>query len=152
MLVHADLAEVHVLMGGGVLWRHAEARVPGAVVDLPRQRALEGRSVEITNDYYVSGLLNRDEFERMKSSVDLELRAVETSIQQQTSSRVTTEAAIEFRSKWENSGIHWQRDLLSTLGVEIVVHPRPTHEGYTYPKYKDKWRFDPELIEIKWKA
>lgn len=117
-----------------------------------RQRALEGRSVEITNDYYVSGLLNRDEFERMKSSVDLELRAVEKSIQQQTSSRVTTEAAIEFRSKWVNSGIHWQRDLLSTLGVEIVVHPRPTHEGYTYPKYKDKWRFDPELIEIKWKA
>lgn len=120
---------------------------------LAERRALERRVQEATDDYYVSNLLSRDEYERVKLATDDQLRKLNKQIDQARPKLIVKGVDIgsDIRAAWENAELQWRRDLLSLLITQIIVNPRPKEPGYTYPKYKG-WRFDPELIEIRWRA
>jgi hypothetical protein len=118
-----------------------------------RQRSLEVRLNEITDDYYVKNLLTREEFERIKIGTDAELRHVTQQIEAEAPT--VTVGAIDIgkdvQAAWDGGDLRWRRALLFELIDQIKVHPRPKEPGYVYPRYKG-FRFDPELIEIVWKV
>lgn len=119
-----------------------------------RQRALEARIVEVTDDYYVNNLLSREQFERTKLSIDVELREVGKSLQNEMppSSTGFMKFGESIRAAWDSADLEWKRSLMSQLIEAIYVRPRPKVPGYTYPRYKGRWRFDPDLVDIRWRV
>lgn len=119
-----------------------------------QQRALESSINEITDDYYVNKLLTREQFERAKTQADNDLALITKQIDAELVSEAvnTTDVSGDLRERWENETLEWQRSLLFLLIDRISVRPLPHVTGYKYPKYKSKWRFDPDLIQIEWKA
>lgn len=119
---------------------------------MARQRVLTQRQDEISDDYYVHGLLARQEFERQKLGINGELADVEKQIDKLARSRALPNLALtdDIRTAWDQATIEWRRDLLFQVIERIYVKPRPTIEGYAPPRYKE-WRFDPELIDIRWR-
>jgi DNA invertase Pin-like site-specific DNA recombinase len=117
-----------------------------------RQRVLEARLNEITDDYYVRNLLTRTEFERIKIGTDAELRTITGQIEREAPTITVGSIDIgkDVREAWDAGDLRWRRALLFELIDQIKVHRRPRDDRYTYPKYKG-WRFDPDLIDIQWK-
>lgn len=120
---------------------------------LAHQSALNGRIAKLSNDHYVRGLINDAEFERLKLETDAELQETERQITKSTRSVVlpTVSIAGDIRQAWESSSLEWKRDLLFQIIKRIDVMPKPKVKGYSPPRYKEQWRFDPELVEIKWR-
>ncbi|MGW5074091.1 recombinase family protein [Rhodococcus sp. NPDC004095] len=118
-----------------------------------QQRALTDSITELTDDYYVHHLLTRDEFQRAKAQTDAKLGELSRAIEGELSS--TSAASIDLsgdiQERWEHADLEWKRRLLTLLISGIYVDPMPKTEGYRYPKFKDKYRFDPELIRIEWR-
>lgn len=121
---------------------------------LTHQRTLESRLAEITDDYYVKALLSREEFERLKVSTGAELVEVEKAIEKAARSRVLPKISLagDIKSAWDTAALEWRRDLLFQVIDRIYVMPVAKKKGYYPPRYKDRWWFDPELIDIKWKV
>lgn len=116
-------------------------------------RVLEARMSELTNDYYVTKLLSRDEFEALRDSTKSEITDTEKQIQEFTSTALLggIDIGSDVRSKWDSESIEWRRDVLGHLIERIYVHPRGASAGYKVPTYKH-WKFDISLIDIKWKV
>lgn len=134
---------------------HRNKSSASSIKDLSRrQRELETRINEITDDYYVGRLLTRDQFERAKQQADIELSAVMKQLDAEFSHPLKDALGegTDLRARWDGETLIWKRTLLALLIEKVIVHRLPRTDGYTYPKYKDKWRFDPELVEIKWRA
>ncbi len=117
------------------------------------QRALEGRLSEINNDYYIAKVLDRDEFANLRKLTKDEIAVTEQQIKKASSSVVLKgiDLGADIRATWNDATLEWRRDVMSQLIEKVYVHPKPQVEGYRYPGYRG-WRFDPELIEIRWKA
>ncbi|MGW6120418.1 recombinase family protein [Nocardia sp. NPDC055165] len=156
---------IEVLVTDAVIYRlsspefaamiNAEQTEASSLDDLRgRQVQLEASIAEATTDYYKNKLLSREEFQQIKRQLDDELAAVtkETSSQYSRRLNVDIDLSGDIRAAWEDLEVSQRRELLMTLISKIYVDPRPKVEGYTYPKYKDKYRFDPELIRIEWAA
>ncbi|GAA1073921.1 recombinase family protein [Tsukamurella spumae] len=116
-------------------------------------RTLEARLTELNNDYYVTKLLDRTEFEELRTAAKSEIASLESTIDE---ARATTllggiDVGKDLRGKWDSETVEWQRDLLDQLVRTIYVHPRGATSGYTVPTYK-QWKFDPNLIDIVWKV
>ena len=116
-------------------------------------RVLEARMSELTNDYYVTKLLSRDEFETMRQSTKAEITDTEKQIQEFTSTALLGGIDIgeNVRTKWDAESIEWRRDVLGHLIERIYVHPRGATAGYKVPTYKE-WKFDVRLIDVRWKV
>ncbi|MFI2837521.1 recombinase family protein [Mycolicibacterium sp. PDY-3] len=137
------------------LARRLKARKKGKEDSLElfeRQRRLEARLNELNDDYYVNGSLNRQEFERLKLSANSELEDVRRDIERLARSTVLPNIVLsgDIRARWAEASLEWRRDLLLQLIERIIVHPKPPIKGYYPPVYKH-WRFDPDLIEIRWR-
>ena len=120
---------------------------------LARQSALNGRVAQMSNDYYVRGLLKPEEFERLKLETDAELRTLDEAIENSARSTALPHISLagDISTAWESASLEWKRDLLFQLIDKITVMPKPKVEGYAPPRYKD-WRFDPDLIVITWRV
>jgi site-specific DNA recombinase len=119
-----------------------------------RQAQLEARITEATADYYKNNLLTRDEFQHVKQDLDRELAKVTKELSAEYSGRLSIDLDLsgDIRAAWDKLAVSQRRELLMKLIDKIHVDPRPKVEGYTYPKFKGKYRFDPELIRIDWAA
>lgn len=119
-----------------------------------QQRELERRVNEIADDYYVNNLLNREQFERAKAQADASLDRINEQIAHEYSDGINTTIDLsgDLEKAWSDGDLEWRRNLLSLLIEKIYVAPRPKVEGYVYPKFMDKYRFDPELITIVWRV
>jgi site-specific DNA recombinase len=51
------------------------------------------------------------------------------------------------REVWENADLDFRRDLIRLVVEKVVVLP-----GRTYQRWQGKYRFDPSLVQIHWKA
>lgn len=118
-----------------------------------RQRRLETRLKKLNDDYYVNETLDSNEFERLKLSAKDELSDVEATLHKVAASAFLPHISLsgDIRMAWESGTIEWRRDLLFQLIEKIVIQPKPKTKGYYPPVYKN-FRFDPDLINIKWKV
>ena len=121
---------------------------------LDRQSALSGRITKLTNDHYVRGLIDDQEFERLKLEANTEMADIQEAIDKSTRSAILPGVSLggDIKTAWEAAAIEWRRDLLFKVIRRIVVHPKPKTDGYYPPRYKDQWWFDPDLVEIKWRV
>lgn len=119
-----------------------------------RQAQLEVKINEATEDYYKNNLLTREEFQRTKQLLDAELAATTKQIAAEYSDQLNIDLDLtgDIRGALELAPLVKRREILFSLISKIYVDPRPKVEGYTYPKYKDKYRFDPDLVRIEWKV
>lgn len=114
---------------------------------------LETRRSEIKNDYYVARILDREEYEQLMTSTKEEIERAEQQLKQATAASIVggLDVGQGIRSTLETASIERQRDILSHVIEKVIVHPRGQVSGYKVPQYK-KWKFDPKLVEISWKA
>ncbi|WP_197481834.1 recombinase family protein [Rhodococcus sp. HS-D2] len=119
-----------------------------------KQRAAEAKALEISDDYYVHNLLTREQFERAKVQADAALKAINERIESEYSHAVTSAIDLNgnLEEAWENGTLEWRRDIIALLIDKIIVHRVPRETGYKRPMFCGKWRFDPDLVEIKWRA
>lgn len=117
------------------------------------QEALSNRISKLSNDHYVRGLIDDDEFERLKIEASAQMAEIQKAIEKSARSTILPDISItgELRTAWESASIEWRRDLLFALIERIVINPKPKVEGYYPPKYK-QWWFDPELVDIRWRV
>lgn len=120
---------------------------------LAKQSALNARITKMSDDHYIHGLLDADEFARLKVAANAELAGIEQAIEKSTRSTVLPNIALsgDIRTAWEAASLEWKRDLLFHVIDRIEVMPKPKTKGYYPPRYKDLYWFDPSLITIKWK-
>lgn len=120
---------------------------------LAKQSALNARITKMSDDHYIHGLLDADEFARLKVAANAELDGIEQAIEKSTRSTVLPNIALsgDIRTAWEAASLEWKRDLLFHVIDRIEVMPKPKTKGYYPPRYKDEYWFDPDLINIKWK-
>ncbi|MEI4745858.1 recombinase family protein [Rhodococcus erythropolis] len=119
-----------------------------------QQREVERTINEISDDYYVHNLLSREQFERSKGQADSRLERINQLIAREYTDGTNTAIDLsgDLQKAWEEGSLEWRRNLLALLIDKIYVAPRPKAEGYVYPKFMDKYRFDPELITIVWRV
>lgn len=120
---------------------------------LTKQSALNTRIAQLSDDFYVHGLLDRDEFERVKLSANAELKSIDEAIEKSTRSTLLPAISLsgDIKTAWDTASLEWKRDLLFQVIERVEVMPKPKTKGYYPPRYKGQFWFDPELIEIKWR-
>jgi len=108
----------------------------------------------MSDDFYINGLLERDEFQRVKLAANAELKSIDEAIERSTRSIILPTISItgDIRTAWENASLEWKRDLLFQIIDRIVILPKPKVKGYYPPRYKNTWWFDWNLVDIKWKV
>jgi site-specific DNA recombinase len=88
---------------------------------------------------------------RAKTAAEAVLEKTEHEVEKYSSKRAIVGIPIgqTLREAWDQhaSDLGWQRQIIGLVVDRIVVHP-----GGGKPRYKEKWRFDPNQIEIFWKA
>jgi DNA invertase Pin-like site-specific DNA recombinase len=93
--------------------------------------------------------LTREQFMRAKSSGEATLQKAEHDVEKFSSRRAVVGLPIgqTIRQAWDaNTDLGWRRKIIGLVVDKIIVHP-----GGGKPMYKDRWKFDPNQIEILWK-
>jgi hypothetical protein len=98
---------------------------------------------------YASGLLDRQQLALAKSVVEDALEATRRRLATIQSGRVLARIPLDgnLRQVWEAADIDFRRDLIRLMVEKVVVKP-----GRKQPLWRGRYRFDPSLIEIVWKA
>lgn len=107
------------------------------------------RRVDELVDDYASGLLNRQQFAQAKSIAEaalMETREELARIQNQMTG-LSLPADQTLADAWDSRGVIWRHNFVKLLVEKIVV--KPGHPGGHFYK---TWRFDPNSIEIYWRA
>ncbi len=103
-------------------------------------------------DDYGSGLLSREQLTRVKAAAESSLRTVERKLAkaQREALEVEVPAGGTLRQVWETQPDSWRRSILELVIKKVVVN-----KGITKPYYfvgEKRYRFDPSLIDIEWRA
>jgi site-specific DNA recombinase len=120
---------------------------------MAERQAQQSRLDEIV-ELYSTGELNFSEYSAMKSSATKKLEEICERTEKLTpSSHVLAKIPLgqKLRDTWDAADLEWKRQVIDLLIDRVVVHPKLGQSGYKLPRYK-QWRFDPNLIEIKWRV
>lgn len=52
------------------------------------------------------------------------------------------------REAWEAGTLDWRRELLALVIEKVVIQP----QAQGYQKTWNSWRFDPDCVQVKWRA
>lgn len=119
--------------------------------DLMKQRDRQTARMQEIMDSYASGDLTMTEYKAMKVTAQAKADDLDRAIGKLTSQR--TMAAIPVgqtvRQAWEAGDLEWRRQLLDTVVEKVLIHPR--EKGDQKVRYQ-QWAFNPERVEIRWKA
>lgn len=115
---------------------------PSLAVELQR---LDERLERLKTDHHVDGLLDRDDYMRMRAELERRIDEVSAQVAEQSGARVVRalpagEGAL--RAAWDDGDLAWRRELVGLVVEKVVIHP--ARRGFN--------RFDPSCIEIAWKA
>jgi hypothetical protein len=129
-----------------------QAEDSGDLTELVDEReTLRSRLDGLTDDY-ADGTLDKAAYKRASERVRARLVSVEGEIEQAHRSRfnVALKAGETVKDAWLSNDDGWKRSLIGLLIDKIVVKP-----GLSKPFYDVdgvRARFDPELIDIEWRA
>jgi site-specific DNA recombinase len=114
----------------------------GLTVELQR---LDERLERLKVDHHVEGLLDRDDYMRMRAELERRVDEVSAQVAEQSGARVmrqlpTGDGAL--RAAWDEGDLAWRRELIGLVVERVVLHP--ARRGFN--------QFDPSKIEVVWKA
>lgn len=123
-----------------------------AVQDLAMQKETLVKRMASLVDDYADGTLDKAAYVRAKGRLEARVADIESQLDQFRRSRikVALEPGEKVREAWMRHGDGWRRELIDTLIDRIIVNV-----GKTKPYYDvdgKRTRFDPNLIEVKWKV
>jgi len=99
---------------------------------------------QLTRDHYVDKIITRSEFFSARAALTARLESNRARLASHRSAAVMTAvgAGAEVRKQWESRPLEWRRAILSAVIDHVVL----------LPAIKGLNRFDPELVEIVWRA
>ena len=101
---------------------------------------------------YADGTLDKAAYVRAKGRLEARVADIESQLDQFRRSRikVALEPGEKVREAWMRHGDGWRRELIDTLIDRIIVNVGKTKPYYDLDGMRT--RFDPNLIEVKWKV
>jgi site-specific DNA recombinase len=117
--------------------------------DLLNQYEAQKTKLKDLIEDYASGLLDRQQLGHAKSIVEEALEATRARLAQIQSGRALARLPLDgsLRDAWQDADLDFQRDVIQLLVSNVIVK-----SGRTQGLWRGKYRFDPNLIEIQWKA
>lgn len=124
-----------------------------AVTELLSKRDEQQSRIDNLITGYVTGRLSLTEqqFNKAKIAAQDELDAINKQLGQLTSNQVLAniDLTVSLADMWEHASISWKRNLVELLIERVEV--MPYQKKAKVVRYKS-WRFDPELIQIRWRV
>lgn len=119
---------------------------------LIRERDIQAERLNEILDLYSTGELDFSEYKTAKASATAHLEELDKQIADHAGRQtlVNIPAGQTVQEAWDKSDLKWRRELLDTLIEKIYIDPR--QPGKAMPVFKGKYRFDPNLIRIVWRA
>jgi DNA invertase Pin-like site-specific DNA recombinase len=113
-----------------------------AVIDSIRED--EATVEQLTRDYYVDKVITRQEFFSARAAVQARLETNRARLASHRSHAIMTAvgAGAEVRKQWPTRSLEWKRAILAAVLDHVVL----------LPAIKGLNKFDPELVEIVWRA
>lgn len=129
-----------------------ESRTEDIAPLLDHQQALRSRLEDLLVDY-TDSTLTKSEYVKARGRVQTKLVNVEAELATLYSSEQTAamlSPAQSLRSAWQENSVGWQRKLLELVIERITVER--SHKRTPYVIGDQTYKFDPEAIDIKWRA
>jgi DNA invertase Pin-like site-specific DNA recombinase len=99
-------------------------------------------------DDYASGLLSREQLARAKARTEAELDDLHQRLSRLQSQQIAVRLPTEpLREVWDSMNLEWQRSIIRLLVDRVTVLP-----GHPRGKRWRQWQFDPQYVEIAWRA
>lgn len=119
------------------------------VAPVMREYDKRKRKLDELVDDYASGLLDRGQFARAKETAEsaLEETRQELAKVQSQLTGLSIPPGKTLEQAWEERGVQWRHAFVKLLIEKIVVHP-----GHPGSRLYKGWRFNPDFIEVIWKA
>ncbi len=135
----------------GAILEGSESSTP-AIKKLLRDHEVQAIRLRDVLEGYATGELTLDEYKTAKihaqSRLDTLGREIDAKSSKATIAKIPSGQSV--REAWDKADLPWRRQLVDTLIEKIYVDPY--QPGKKTHLYKGKWRFNPELIRIDWKA
>lgn len=144
LLYRLDTPDLGVLLGQS---GHDDGELRTRLADHATQSA---RLQEIL-DAYASGDLTMSEWKTAKATAQAKLDQLDKGIAKLTTRRTVAHipAGQTVRQAWEKGSLEWRRQLLDVLVEKVLIYPRELgDQKVIYQGYK----FNPERVEIRWRA
>jgi site-specific DNA recombinase len=115
---------------------------------IDQQRADEARRDTIRTAY-VDGQIGLQDMIFIKNRLEEAMEARRRKMATMQSGRVLARIPVStnLRQMWEKADLDFQRDLIGLVVEKVLVLP-----GRTQRQWREKYRFDPDLIRIKWRV
>lgn len=128
----------------------------GSINKLLEARTLQEQRLEEIDEDYAAGEYTKERRDRMYSKAEKKLQDIDLELDQYNHGHNASELiplGQTLREAWDaTKSLSWKQEVLSLVIERIVVHPGTTKPFYTGTVYEGTWRFDPSLVEIKWRC
>ncbi|MDQ0869067.1 site-specific DNA recombinase [Arthrobacter sp. V1I9] len=144
IMYRLDTPELSELLAGD------ESATP-ALKQLMRDHELQTQRLQEILALYSTGDMDFSEYKTAKASAQARLETLGLELERQTSKRAIANipAGQTVREAWEKSDLMWKRQLVDALIEKVLIYPKQPGDGKA--KYK-QWIFNPDRVEIIWKA
>ena len=118
---------------------------------LVREHEAQSLRLQEIIDLYSTAELTFDEFRAAKTIAQDRLEALSRELDQKTSRNTIglIPAGQSVQTAWDKADLEWRRQLLDVLVEKVLIYPKQKGDGKA--RYK-QWIFNPERVEIIWKA
>lgn len=118
---------------------------------LMRDHELQTQRLQEILALYSTGDMDFNEYKTAKTGAQARLETLGRELERKTSKRAIANipAGQTVREAWEKSDLMWKRQLVDALIEKVLIYPKQSGDGKA--KYK-RWNFNPDRVEIIWKA
>lgn len=144
IMYRLDTPELGELLAG------SEAETP-ELKKLMRDHESQSQRLQEILSLYSTGEMDFSEYKVAKTTAQDRLEALGRELERKTTKRAVANipAGQTVREAWETSDLVWKLQLVSTLIDKVLIYPKQPGDGKA--RYK-QWIFNPDRIEILWKA
>lgn len=118
---------------------------------LVREHEVQSQRLQEILDLYSTGQLDFAEYKAAKASAQGRLETLGRELGDKTARHAVAHvpAGQTVRDAWREADLAWRRQLVDLLVEKVLIHPKQPGDGRS--RYK-QWIFNPERVEILWKA
>lgn len=144
IMYRLDTPELGELLAGG------EAETP-ELKQLMRDHESQSQRLQEILSLYSTGEMDFNEYKVAKTTAQDRLETLGRELERKTSKRAVANipAGQTVREAWEKSDLIWKLQLVSALIDKVLIYPKQPGDGKA--RYK-QWIFNPDRVEIRWKA
>lgn len=118
---------------------------------LIRDRETQSQRLQEILDLFSTGDMDFSEYRTAKATAQARLDALGRELDRKSSKSTIAKIPVgqTLQEAWDKSDLMWKRQLVDTVIDKILIYPKQPGDGKS--KYK-QWIFNPDRVEIVWKA